>query len=64
VQGLPKDFLETYTTRINSVEPEQIQAAARKYLATGDDALVVVGDAEKLKGTLEKLGKFEVVKPQ
>jgi zinc protease len=63
VQGLPRDFLESYTTRVNSVEPDQIQAAAKKYLASGDDAVVVVGDAEKLKGTLEKLGRFEVVKP-
>jgi zinc protease len=64
VQNLPKDYLETYTTKINSVEPEQVQRVAKKYLATDNSTVVVVGDAEKLKGALEKVGKFTVVKPQ
>ncbi len=64
VQHLPKDYLETYTTKINSVEPDQIQQAAQKYLRTDNDAIVVVGDAAKLAPALEKIGKFEVIKPQ
>ena len=35
VMNLPKNYLETYTTQINSVEPDQIEAAAKKYMATG-----------------------------
>jgi len=63
VQHLPKDYLETYTTKINSVEPAQVQTMAKKYLATDKSTIVVVGDAEKLKDSLEKLGRFTVVKP-
>ena len=35
VMNLPKNYLETYTTKINSVEPDQIESAAKKYMATG-----------------------------
>src|SRR5260370_39943982 len=31
--GLPVDYLEKYTTRIRSVEPDQIQAVAKKIIA-------------------------------
>jgi zinc protease len=63
VQGLPKDYLESYTTRVNSVEPEQIQRVAKKYFSPENSAIVVVGDAEQLQKPLEKVGKFTVVKP-
>lgn len=63
VAGLPRDYLETYITKINSVEPEQIESAAKKFISSGDDTIVVVGDAAKLQPMLEKIGKFEVVKP-
>lgn len=63
VMNLPKSYLETYTTRINSVEPDQIQAAARKAMAPANDAIIVVGDAEKIRTSLEKIGSIEVVKP-
>ena len=33
VMNLPKNYLETYTTKINSVEPDQIESAAKKYMA-------------------------------
>ena len=64
VQNLPKDYLETYTTKVNSVEPDQIEAAAKKYIAPDNDAIVVVGDAAKLGPALGKIGKFEVVTPK
>lgn len=63
VMNLPKDYLETYTTRINSVEPDQILSAAKKYMAPEEDVIVVVGDASKIQASLEKIGKFEMVKP-
>ena len=63
IDGLPKDYLETYITKINSTEPAQIQDAAKKFMSPENDAVVVVGDAAKLQPMLEKLGKFEVVKP-
>jgi zinc protease len=62
--NLPKNYLETYTTKINSVEPDQIEAAAKKYMATGDDTIVVVGDAAAIQKPLEKFGTVRVVKTQ
>jgi zinc protease len=61
VMNLPKNYLETYTTKINSVEPDQIESAAKKYMATGNDTIVVVGDASAIEKTLEKFGTVRVV---
>lgn len=60
--GLPESYLETYVTRIRSVEPDQIQAAAKKYITPEDAAIVVVGDAAKLAGPLEKFGSVTIEK--
>jgi predicted Zn-dependent peptidase len=60
--GLPKDYLETYTTHIRSVEPDQVLAAAKKYLAPGQSAIVVVGDAAKIGEALKKFGDVTIAK--
>lgn len=62
--GLPDNYLETYTTRVRSVEPDQIEAVAKKYLSTGQAAIVVVGDASKIGEALKKLGDVTVTKAQ
>jgi len=62
--GLPENYLETYVTRVRSVEPDQIQAAAKKYMASGQAAIVVVGDASKIGDALKKFGEVSVVKAQ
>ena len=62
VMNLPKDYLETYTTKVNSVEPEQIQTAAKKYMEPGNSVIVVVGDASKIAEQVGKIGKVEIVK--
>jgi predicted Zn-dependent peptidase len=59
---LPSDYLEMFTTRVRSVEPDQIQAAARKYLAPDKATIVVVGDASKIEKPLEKFGPVQVEK--
>jgi zinc protease len=64
VMNLPKNYLETYTTKINSVEPDQIESAAKKYMATSNDTIVVVGDAAAIEKPLEKFGTVRVVKPE
>ena len=63
LMGVPSDYLEKYTTRIRSVEPDQIQKAARKYMNPDDATIVVVGDASKIKPALEKFGTVVVTKP-
>jgi zinc protease len=60
--GLPKDYLETYTTRVRSVEPQQIQAAAKKYMSPDQATVVIVGDSTKIGETLKKFGEVKVVK--
>ncbi len=62
--GLPENYLETYVTRVRSVEPDQVQAAAKKYMASGEAAIVVVGDASKIGDALKKFGDVSVVKAQ
>jgi zinc protease len=64
VMNLPKNYLETYTTKINSVEPDQIESMAKKFMATDNDTIVVVGDASKIEKSLEKIGTFQVVQPE
>lgn len=64
MMGVPSDYLEKYTTHIRSVEPDQIQKAARKYMNPDDATIVVVGDATKIKSALEKFGTVEVTKPK
>jgi zinc protease len=64
VMNLPKNYLETYTTKVNSVEPDQIESAAKKYMATGNDTIVVVGDAAAIEKPLEKFGTVRVVKSE
>ena len=48
--------------RVRSVEPEQIQRVAAKYLSTSDASVVIVGDASKISKTVEKFGKVNVEK--
>jgi zinc protease len=58
--GLPIDYLEKYITRVRSVEPDQIEAAAKKIIAPDHSAIVVVGDAKQIGPALEKFGKVDV----
>ena len=58
---LRDDYLQSYRARIEDVTADQVQQAARKYILTDRPAIVVVGDAAKLKSQLETLGPIEVV---
>ena len=60
--GLPNDYLEMFTAHVRSVEPDQIEAAAKKYFAPDNATIVVVGDASKIEKPLEKFGAVQVEK--
>ncbi|HLK47244.1 MAG TPA: pitrilysin family protein [Bryobacteraceae bacterium] len=60
--GLPKDYLQMFTAHVRSVEPDQIQAVARKYLDPAQATIVVVGDAAHIQQSLEKFGPVQVDK--
>jgi zinc protease len=61
-QRLPRNYLDTWMQRVEAVTAEEAQAAAKKYLSTQDMAIVVAGDAAKIGGALEKIGRFEAGK--
>ncbi|MFL6350246.1 MAG: M16 family metallopeptidase [Bryobacteraceae bacterium] len=61
--GLPPDYLEMFTTRVRSVEPDQIRQTG-SYWNPEDATVVVVGDAQKVQKSLEKYGTVQVTKPK
>jgi predicted Zn-dependent peptidase len=62
INDMPNAYLETYVTRVRSVEPDQIEHAAAKYFSPSDAAIVIVGDASKIAKSLEKFGKVTIEK--
>jgi zinc protease len=62
--GLPNEFLEKANQNVRRVEPDQIQAAAKRYIGGGDNAIVVVGDASKIADAVKKFGEVTVVKAE
>ena len=62
IQELGPGFLESWRTGMEAVKAEDVQAAAKKFLATQDSLVVVVGDASKIQESLTGIGKLEIVK--
>jgi predicted Zn-dependent peptidase len=58
--GLPADYWDTYAAKIAAVSVADVQRVARKYLDPEKLQIAAVGDAGKIKATLEKYGKVEV----
>ena len=56
---LPADYWDRYAERVMAVTKEQIQAAARKYLAQDRLQIVAVGDPARALDPLKKLGPVE-----
>jgi predicted Zn-dependent peptidase len=56
---LPADYWDTYAERVNAVTKDQVQAAARKYLAADRLQIVAVGDPTQVTDPLKKLGEVE-----
>ena len=56
---LPADYWEKYGERVMAVTKDQIQAAARKYLAQDRMQIVVVGDPSRALDAVKKLGPVE-----
>ncbi len=56
---LPADYWDRYPERVTAVTSAQVQAIARKYLATDRLQIVAVGDPGPIAGPLKKLGVVE-----
>ncbi len=59
--GVPIEELNDYLQKVEAVTAAQAQAAAAKYINSAQPVMVVVGNAEKLKPQLEKIGRVVVV---
>jgi zinc protease len=59
LHGLPDDYLTHLVERIYAVTPDQVSAAARKYIRPEDMTLVIVGDLAKVRPQLAKLPQLK-----
>jgi predicted Zn-dependent peptidase len=62
VYDLPRDFLTTFSDRINKLTPPDIQHAAAKYFDTYRGAIVVVGDYKAVAPQVTPFGDVVLVK--
>lgn len=51
--NLPADYLQTYREKINAVEMEDVERAAKNYVMPQKIAIVIVGDAEEVLPQVE-----------
>jgi len=61
--GLPKDYLSKYLEGVRKSTPDDVLATANELIHRDKLTIVVVGEADKLKGDLEKIAPVVVVKP-
>ena len=54
--GLPPEWLADHQRALTNVTVEEVQEAARKYLAAPALTTVVVGDADRVRSALAALG--------
>jgi predicted Zn-dependent peptidase len=59
--GLGPDYLESHRSRVEAVTAEEVLAAVRKYASGKHAAIVVVGDAARLKPELSKIAPVIVL---
>jgi predicted Zn-dependent peptidase len=52
---LPEDFFNTYVQRIQAVTPDQVHAAAKKYVQPDKFAIVIVGDRKTIERPVKAL---------
>jgi zinc protease len=60
---LGRDFFDTYGARVRAVTPEQVMAAAARWLRPEQLVVVIVGDAAVIEPELRslELGTVEVI---
>jgi zinc protease len=54
--GLPDDYFDSYRDRILAVTVADVERVAREHLRPKEMAAVIVGDASKIRDSLEALG--------
>jgi zinc protease len=61
LHDLARDFLTAFPVRVERLSGERIQEAAKNYLSSSRIALVVAGDADRVKSLLGVLGPPELL---
>ena len=56
LHNLPDSYFEEFVPRLAQVSVEDLSKAARKYLVPSKMATVIVGDLDKIHGSLRDLG--------
>jgi len=59
--GLPLDYWNHYPEKIQALTTDTVGAAAKNYLDTDHDVIVLVGSISDFKKDLKKLGHFRVI---
>ena len=63
LNDLPDDYLETYREKVRALNPDDLLAAARKYLDSANMQIVVVGDRTQIEPQAALFGDVEVFDP-
>jgi zinc protease len=61
--GLPEDYWDTYTAKVQAVKAEDVQRVAKKYVPLDNAQIIAVGDAAKIAELLKKFGPVTQVAP-
>lgn len=59
-KGLPPEYIADYPQRVSALTTEQVEAAAKEYLAPDQFTWMVVGDLSKIQKDIEALGIGQV----
>lgn len=59
--GLGSDYLSRYVERVTAVTQEDIRRVARKYLPSGDYAMVLVAPAKEVEADLKAFGSLKAL---
>lgn len=62
--GLPKNYLSNLLDGVKSTNVEKVHQVAKRLIDEGNLSIVVVGEADAIKGDLEKIAPVTVIKEQ
>ena len=61
--GLPEDYWDQYTVKVQAVTAAGVQRVAKKYVPLDNAQIIAVGDASKIAELLKKFGPVEQTNP-
>lgn len=62
--GLPDDYLQTYTAKVNAVTPEDVRKVAHKHIDYNNLVITITGDARQIEPELRLFFPVEVYNTQ